>query len=88
LANTGKTGRIVYCIGLVGLVLPQLFYGRISDNFFPAWPGLPLVPVWAWLFSIFTIVACISISFDIKGRATALVLAGLLLIAFKSAPKG
>jgi len=61
------------------MVLPQLFYGRINSSFFPAWPGLPWVPVWACLFSIFTIVACIAISFDFKGRATALVLAGLLL---------
>lgn len=79
MANIGKTGRIVYCIGLVGMVLPQLFYGKINGSFFPAWPGLPWVPVWTWLFSIFTIVACMAISFDIKGRPIALVLAGLLL---------
>jgi hypothetical protein len=79
MANIGKTGRIAYCIGLVGMVFPQLFYGKISGSFFPAWPGLPWVPVWTWLFSILTIVACMAISFDIKGRQIALILAGLLL---------
>ena len=79
MANTGKTGRIAYCIGLAGMVLPQLYYGKISGSFFPAWPGLPWVPVWTWLFSIFTIVACMAISFDIKARPAALALAGLLL---------
>jgi uncharacterized membrane protein YphA (DoxX/SURF4 family) len=79
MANIGKTGRIAYCIGLIGMVLPQLYYGKISSSFFPAWPGLPWVHFWTWLFSLFTIIACIAISFDIKGRPTALVLAGLLL---------
>jgi uncharacterized membrane protein YphA (DoxX/SURF4 family) len=79
MANTGKTGRVAYCIGLTGMVLPQLFYGEISGSFLPNWPGLPWVPVWTWLFSIFTIVACLAVSFDLKGRSIALALAGVLL---------
>jgi uncharacterized membrane protein len=79
MVNTGKLGRAAYCIGLTGMVVPQLFYGKISSTFLPAWPGLPWVPVWAYLFSIVTIAACIAISFDIRGRSTSLALAGLLL---------
>lgn len=79
MSNTVKTGRVAYCIGLTGMVLPQLFYGKISSSFFPAWPGLPWVPVWTWLFSVFTIIACIAVAFDIRGRSAALALGGLLL---------
>ncbi|HLZ16629.1 MAG TPA: hypothetical protein VKQ08_06295 [Cyclobacteriaceae bacterium] len=79
MANIGKTGRVAYCIGLSGMVLPQIFYGKISGSFLANWPGLPWVPVWAYLFGIFTIIACIAVAFDIKGRSTALVLGGLLL---------
>ncbi len=79
MVNIVKTGRIAYCIGLLGMVLPQLFYGKINGSFFPAWPGLPWVQLWTWLFSLFVILACIAIAFDIKGRTRALVLAGVLL---------
>lgn len=60
------------------MVVPQLFYGKISSSFLPAWPGLPWVPLWTWIFSLFTIAACVAIALDIKGRSMALVLAGLL----------
>lgn len=79
MTNPGKVGRIAYCIGLTGMVVPQLFYGEISNSFLPAWPGLPWVPLWTYLFSLFTITACVSMALDIRGRSIALVLAGLLL---------
>lgn len=61
------------------MVVPQLFFGKISGSFLPAWPGLPWVPLWAYLFSIVTIMACVAVALDIKGRSTALALGALLL---------
>ena len=77
-----KAGRIAFCIGLAGMVVPQFFYGKFGNNFFPAWPGLPWLPFWASLFTIVTVGACIVIAFEQKPRMAALLLGGLLLAMY------
>ncbi len=77
-----KPSRLAFCIGLAGMVVPQLFYGVFGNNFFPAWPHLPLVPVWVWLFTIAVVAACIAVIFEIKPKAAALLLGGLLLAVY------
>ncbi len=77
-----KPARIAYCIGLTGMVLPQLFYGQFGANFFPAWPGLPLTAVWTWLFTLLVIAACAAIIFEKNGRMASLILGGLLLAVY------
>ncbi|HEY4324527.1 MAG TPA: hypothetical protein VGN20_11090 [Mucilaginibacter sp.] len=74
-----KAGRIAYCVGLAGMVFPQFFYGEFGHNFFPKWPGIPLVPFWAYLFTIITIAACFVIIFEKRDRTVCLILGGLLL---------
>jgi uncharacterized membrane protein YphA (DoxX/SURF4 family) len=77
-----KPARLAYCIGLAGMVFPQFFYGEFGSNFFPKWPGLPLPAFWTYLFSVFTIAACIMIALEKRGRAISLVLGGLLLAMY------
>ena len=77
-----KLSRITFCIGLAGMVGPQLFYSAFGNNFFPAWPHLPLVPVWVCLFTVAVLAACIAIVFRIKARTAALLLGGLLLAIY------
>jgi uncharacterized membrane protein YphA (DoxX/SURF4 family) len=77
-----KTARLAYCLGLAGMVIPQFFYGEFGANFFPKWPGLPMVAFWVYLFTIVTIAACIAIAFEKKARTAALILGGLLLATY------
>jgi len=77
-----KASRIAFCIGLAGMVAPQLFYGLFGNNFFPAWPHLPLVPVWVWLFTVAVLAACAAIIFGLKPKTAALLLGGLLLAVY------
>jgi hypothetical protein len=79
MVNLQKKARAVYCIGLAGMVLPQFYYGKFGGNFLPPWPGLPWVPLWAGLFTVVVLAACVAIVLEIKGRTAALLLAGLLL---------
>jgi uncharacterized membrane protein YphA (DoxX/SURF4 family) len=74
-----RVARMMYCIGLAGMVLPKFYYRKFGDEFLPDWPGLPLVPFWACLFAVIALAACVAIFLDIRGRAIALILAGLLL---------
>jgi uncharacterized membrane protein len=79
MGNIIKLSRMAYCIGLAGMVAPQLYYRKFRANFLPPWPGLPWVSFWADLFSILVIAACVAIVLEIKGRRAALILGGLLL---------
>ncbi|HEY4324528.1 MAG TPA: hypothetical protein VGN20_11095 [Mucilaginibacter sp.] len=74
--------RLAYCAGLAGMVFPQFFYGEFGANFFPKWPGLPLVPFWTYLFTVISLAACIAIAFEKKGRIISLILGGLLLAMY------
>ncbi len=75
-----KAARAAYCIGLAGMVVPKFIYRKFGDEFLPDWPGLPWVPFWACLFATIVIAACVAIYLDIRGRAVALLLAGLLSV--------
>lgn len=77
-----KTGRIFYCIGLAGMVFPQFFYKQFGSNFFPAWPGLPWVAFWVYLFTAITLAGCIAIAFNKWPRVVSLVLGCLLLAMY------
>src|SRR5450631_1858824 len=74
-----RPARIAYCIGLAGMVVPQLCYGQFGPNFFPAWPGLPWTVFWCYLFTIIILAACAAIAFEKNGRAISLILGGILL---------
>jgi len=74
--------RIAYCIGLAGMVVPQLFYGQFGSNFFPAWPHLPWVGFLSGLFTFIVLAACAAIIFEKQARVSALLLGGLLLIMY------
>jgi len=77
-----KPARIAFCIGLAGMVVPQYFYHVFGANFFPAWPGLPLVAFWASFFTTVVLVACAAIIFEIKPRRVSLILGALLLAVY------
>jgi uncharacterized membrane protein YphA (DoxX/SURF4 family) len=77
-----QAGRIAYCIGVIGMALPQFFYKQFGNNFFPAWPGLPWVTLWAYLFTVIAIAACIAILFGKRPRTVSLILGGLLLAMY------
>jgi uncharacterized membrane protein YphA (DoxX/SURF4 family) len=77
-----KAGRIAYCIGLAGMVVPQLFYTQFGNNFFPAWPHLPWVGLWSGLFTTIVLVACMAIIVEKQGRVASLLLGGLLLVMY------
>lgn len=79
MANFTKIARLAYCVGLAGMVIPQIVYRQFGGNFLPPWPGLPWVPFWACVFTVITLAACVAIALEIKGRAIALLLGGLLL---------
>jgi len=70
--------RIAYCIGLAGMVVPQLFYSQFGSNFFPAWPHLLWVTLWVGLFTCIVLAACAAIVFDKHARVAALLLGCLL----------
>ncbi|MDF2431046.1 MAG: hypothetical protein JWP44_677 [Mucilaginibacter sp.] len=80
--NLKKAARTAYCIGLAGMVFPQFFYKEFGNNFFPAWPGLPWVAFWVYLFTAVTITACIAIVLEKRGRTVSLILGGLLLAMY------
>jgi hypothetical protein len=77
-----KIARIAYCIGLMGMVIPQLFYGKFGSNFFPAWPGMQWISFWAGFFTVIILVACIAIIFEKQPRRVSLILGGLLLAMY------
>lgn len=77
-----KPARIAFCIGLAGMVIPQLFYGVFGDNFLPAWPHLPLVPLWSGIFTLLVLAACVAILINKWPKAAALLLGGLLLAVY------
>lgn len=77
-----RPGRTAYCIGLAGMVIPQLFYKQFEPNFFPAWPGFPFTVFWSYLFTLITIAACAAIVFEKNGRTVSLILGGLLLAVY------
>jgi len=74
-----KPSRIAFCIGLAGMVCPQFVYLAFGVNFFPAWPHLLVVGVWACLFAALVLAACAMIVFGAKPKTAALLLGGLLL---------
>lgn len=78
-----KNAAIIgYCIGLAGMVFPQFFYMVFGPNFFPPFPGLPLVPVWVCLFTVVALAACFCIAFNKQPVRVSLILGGLLLLMF------
>lgn len=77
-----KVSRIAWCIGLAGMVIPQLFYKEFGNNFFPAWPGLPGVAFWACLFTIIVVAACVAIIIESEARLVALLLGVLLFFMY------
>jgi hypothetical protein len=77
-----KISRIAYCIGLMGMVVPQLFYGQFGNNFFPAWPGLPLISFLVGFFTIIVVVACIAIIFEKQSRRVSVILGSILLAMY------
>lgn len=64
------------------MVIPQLFYKEFGSNFFPAWPGLPGVTYWAWLFTIIVVAACLAIIIGSQARLIALLLGVLLFFMY------
>jgi hypothetical protein len=77
-----KPARVGFCIGLAGMVIPQLFYRQFQPNFFPAWPGLPWTAFWSYSFTAAIITACSAIAFEKNGRTASLILGGLLLAIY------
>lgn len=77
-----KPARIAYCIGLAGMVIPQLFYREFGANFFPAWPNLPWIGFWSYCFTLMILAACAAIVLEKNGRTVSLVLGGLLLAIY------
>ncbi len=77
-----KPSRIAFAIGLAGMVCPQFFYHAFGVNFFPAWPHLLFVGLWAYLFTIVVLAGCAAIIFGIKPKVAALLLGGLLLAVY------
>jgi uncharacterized membrane protein YphA (DoxX/SURF4 family) len=77
-----KIARIAYCVGLMGMVIPQLYYGKFGNNFFPPWPGLPWVSFWVGFFTVIVVVACLAIIFEKQPRRVSLILGGLLLAMY------
>src|SRR5579872_7298218 len=77
-----KPARIAYCIGLAGMVIPQLFYKEFGPNFFPAWPHLPWTGFWSYFFTLIILAACAAIVFGKNGRTVSLILGGLLLAVY------
>lgn len=77
-----KPARVAFCIGLAGMVIPQLFYRQFQPNFFPAWPGLPWTAFWSNLFTLVIIALCGAIVFEKNGRTASLILGGLLLAVY------
>ena len=77
-----KLTRAAFCTGLAGMVIPQLFYRQFQPNFFPAWPGLPWIPFWSYLFTAMIIVACAAIVFGKNGRMASLFLGAFLLAVY------
>lgn len=77
-----KPARIAYCIGLAGMVIPQLFYKHFGANFFPAWPNIPGLVFWVYFFTAIIIAACIAIIFEKNGRTASLILGALLLAIY------
>ncbi|HZY35592.1 MAG TPA: hypothetical protein VFE53_03025 [Mucilaginibacter sp.] len=77
-----KPSQIAFGIGLAGMVCPQFFYGAFGSNFFPAWPHLPFVAFWAYVFAAAVLAGCIGIIFGIKPKSAALLLGGLLLAVY------
>jgi hypothetical protein len=77
-----QPSRIAFAIGLAGMVCPQFVYHQFIVNFFPAWPHLPFVGLWAYLFAIAVLAGCVSIIFNIKPKTASLMLGGLLLAVY------
>jgi len=77
-----KSSRIAFCIGLAGMVLPQLYYGQFGNNFFPAWPGFPWVSFWAAAFTVIVVIACVAVILEKQPRRVSLILGGLLLAMY------
>src|ERR1700741_3245429 len=77
-----KPARLAFCIGLAGMVIPQFFYGAFGNNFMPAWPHLAFAAVWAGLFTVLVLAACVGIVFNIKPKTSALLLGALLLSVY------
>jgi len=77
-----QPARVAFCIGLAGMVCPQLVYSEFVVNFFPAWPHLVLVGLWAWVFTVAVLADCTAIIFGFKPKAGALLLGGLLLATY------
>jgi len=77
-----KVSRIAWCIGLAGMVIPQLFYKEFGNNFFPAWPGLPGLAFWTYLFTFIVVAACIAIIVESEARLVALLLGVLLFFMY------
>jgi len=77
-----KPAQVAYCVGLAGMVVPQIFYRGFGANFFPAWPGLPWVVFWSYLFTFIVLACCAAIVFEKNARTAALYLGSFLLAVY------
>lgn len=74
--------RIAFCIGLAGMVIPLCIYGNFVGDFLPAWPHMPLVPLWVDLFSLVVLIACAGVLFSSRPRMAATLLGFFLLAVY------
>jgi hypothetical protein len=76
-----KTGRLFFCLGMIGMCSQQFYYADFRPVFSPpltAW--IPWISVWAFLFSAIVISLCFSILFEKNGYKSSLILGGLLFV--------
>lgn len=76
-----QAGRIFFCIGMVGMAGQQLYYGDFRPVFSPTLSTMiPLMNIWAYLFSIIIFLLCAAIVFEQNAKKASLLLGGLLFI--------
>ncbi|MEP7322209.1 MAG: hypothetical protein ABI761_09825 [Saprospiraceae bacterium] len=76
-----QAGRIFFCIGMIGMAGQQFYYGDFRPVFSPSLSSMiPLMNIWAYLFSLAFILLCLAIVFEQKAKKASLLLGGLLLV--------
>lgn len=77
-----KPFRIVFCISLMGMVIPLAIHGNFNGDFLPPWPHLHFVPFWVALFAVLVVIACLTATFTSKPRLASTLLGSLLLAVY------
>ncbi|NBA85566.1 hypothetical protein GVN16_07330 [Emticicia sp. CRIBPO] len=78
--NISNAGRWFYAIALVVYGVQQFIFADFRPVFVPAWQSyLPFLPVWAYLFGIWLILAAAAIILEKRTREVLLLTGGILL---------